>query len=74
MNNLFSLNGKIALITGGGGLLGPQHAEAIIEAGGRVILTDWHEDRAAKKAAALNEKIWPRTDNPSVASPYGRSR
>ena len=56
MNNLFSLNGKIALITGGGGLLGPQHAEAIIEAGGRVILTDWHEDRAAKKAAALNEK------------------
>lgn len=56
MKNFFDLTGKIALITGGGGLLGPQHAEAIIEAGGRVILTDWHEDRAAKKAAALNEK------------------
>jgi NAD(P)-dependent dehydrogenase (short-subunit alcohol dehydrogenase family) len=56
MNDLFSLDSKIALITGGGGLLGPQHAEAIIEAGGRVILTDWHEDRAAKKALALNEK------------------
>lgn len=56
MKNFFDLTGKIALITGGGGLLGPQHAEAIIEAGGRVILTDWHEDRAAKKAALLNEK------------------
>ena len=46
----------MALITGGGGLLGPQHAEAIIECGGRVVLADWHEDRAQEKAKYLNEK------------------
>ena len=46
MTNLFDLTGKTALITGGGGLLGPKHAEAIVEYGGKVILADWHEDRA----------------------------
>ena len=38
----FSLAHKIALITGAGGLLGMQHAAAILEAGGTVILTDLH--------------------------------
>ena len=38
MKNLFDLSGKTALITGGGGLLGPKHAEAIVEYGGKVIL------------------------------------
>jgi NAD(P)-dependent dehydrogenase (short-subunit alcohol dehydrogenase family) len=56
MKNLFNLQGKMALITGGGGLLGPQHAEAIIECGGRVVLADWHEERAQAKAKHLNEK------------------
>ena len=28
--DIFSLEGKTALITGAGGLLGPKHAEAII--------------------------------------------
>ena len=31
INNPFDLSGKVALITGAGGLLGPKHAEAIIE-------------------------------------------
>lgn len=56
MNNLFDLTGKVALITGAGGLLGPKHAEAIIEYGGNVILTDYHEDRVIQKAKELNEK------------------
>tara|TARA_R100001015_G_C4623346_1_gene181101 strand:+ start:380 stop:1198 length:819 start_codon:yes stop_codon:yes gene_type:complete len=55
-NNIFNLTGKTALITGAGGLLGPKHAEAIIEFGGKVILTDWHEDRAKQKSLELNEK------------------
>tara|TARA_R110000803_G_scaffold209367_1_gene278880 strand:- start:3037 stop:3873 length:837 start_codon:yes stop_codon:yes gene_type:complete len=55
MKNLFNLTDKIALITGAGGLLGPKHAEAIIEYGGRVILTDWHEDRVDMKANELNK-------------------
>lgn len=38
--NKFDLSGKTALITGGGGLLGVQHAYAILEANGNVVLTD----------------------------------
>jgi NAD(P)-dependent dehydrogenase (short-subunit alcohol dehydrogenase family) len=53
--NLFDLNGKVALITGAGGLLGPKHAEALIEYGAKVIMTDWHEDRAIEKANELNK-------------------
>jgi NAD(P)-dependent dehydrogenase (short-subunit alcohol dehydrogenase family) len=56
MNNLFDLTGKVALITGAGGLLGPKHAEAIIEYGGLAIITDWHEDRAIDKSTELNAK------------------
>jgi len=37
---MFDLGGKIALITGGCGLLGIKHAEAILEFGGEVILAD----------------------------------
>ena len=36
--------------------MGPKHAEAIIECGGRVVLADRHEDRAQEKAKQLNEK------------------
>tara|TARA_R110000824_G_scaffold94723_9_gene228306 strand:+ start:767 stop:1582 length:816 start_codon:yes stop_codon:yes gene_type:complete len=57
MKNLFDLSNKIALITGGGGLLGPKHAEAIVEYGGRVVLADWHEDKAISRAAELNSKF-----------------
>jgi NAD(P)-dependent dehydrogenase (short-subunit alcohol dehydrogenase family) len=54
--NIFDLTGKTALITGAGGLLGPKHAEAIIEFGGKVIITDHHEARAEQRAGELNEK------------------
>ena len=56
MKNLFDLTGKTALITGGGGLLGPKHAEAIVEYGGNVILADWHKDKAKENARLINEK------------------
>ena len=56
VRNVFDLTGKTAMITGAGGLLGPKHAEAIIEFGGNVILTDHHLDRVEKKVAELNNK------------------
>ncbi len=56
MDNLFNLDGKVALVTGAGGLLGPKHAEALIEYGAKVILTDWHENRVKEKSELLNEK------------------
>ena len=36
----FDLNGKCALITGAGGLLGPEHAAALAELGAEIFLTD----------------------------------
>ena len=40
INNKFDLSGKAALITGAAGLLGIEHAAALIESGAKVILTD----------------------------------
>lgn len=57
MNNMFDLTGKTALITGAGGLLGPKHAEAILEFGGTVLLTDWHLERVKEKCEILQEKF-----------------
>lgn len=56
MNNIFDLTGKTALITGAGGLLGPKHAEAVVEWGGFVIITDHHSDRAKARSEEINEK------------------
>ena len=55
-NSLFSLEGKNCLITGGAGLLGRYHAEAIIEAGGNVFIADILEDDAKMLALELCEK------------------
>ncbi len=49
----FSLVGKVAVITGGGGLLGTKHGEAIAEAGGIPILWDINLDLAEEKARAI---------------------
>jgi NAD(P)-dependent dehydrogenase (short-subunit alcohol dehydrogenase family) len=47
----FDLSGRVAVITGGAGLLGLQHAEAIAEMGGIPVLADIRE-KPAKEAAA----------------------
>jgi NAD(P)-dependent dehydrogenase (short-subunit alcohol dehydrogenase family) len=60
MKNLFDMTGKTVVVTGAGGLLGPKHAEAVVEFGGEVVLTDHHEDRVQEKSAALNEKYGKR--------------
>ena len=40
MNNLFDLTGQVAIITGGAGMLGMQHAAAIAGAGGHAVIAD----------------------------------
>ena len=55
VKDMFDMTGKTVLITGAGGLLGPKHAEAVIECGADVIITDHHEDRANLRAQQLNE-------------------
>jgi NAD(P)-dependent dehydrogenase (short-subunit alcohol dehydrogenase family) len=52
----FDLTNKIAIITGGAGLLGIKHAEAIIEMGGTPILLDINEDLVQKSSIDLSKK------------------
>jgi NAD(P)-dependent dehydrogenase (short-subunit alcohol dehydrogenase family) len=49
----FNLTGKTALITGAAGLLGQQHAAALLESGATVVLTDISETALAVVAAAV---------------------
>lgn len=49
----FSLKDQVAIITGGAGLLGIKHAEAIAEAGGIPILWDINLDEAILKASQI---------------------
>ncbi len=52
----FSLVNKTIVVTGGGGLLGRKHCEAIIEAGGSPILLDINEDNIDGALANLNRE------------------
>jgi NAD(P)-dependent dehydrogenase (short-subunit alcohol dehydrogenase family) len=52
----FDLTGRVAVITGGAGLLGKEHAAVIAEAGGIPVLADIKEDGAQKTAQWLAEK------------------
>ena len=51
----FRLDNRVAVITGGGGLLGVQHAEAIAEAGGIPVLWDINEELAVNEAERIQE-------------------
>ncbi len=54
----FMLEGRTIIITGGAGLLGKKHAEAILDAGGIPILIDISED-ALSKAREQLENLFP---------------
>ena len=49
----FSLDNKTALITGSAGLLGIQHAAALLECGAKVVLTDISENALDNAKSAL---------------------
>jgi NAD(P)-dependent dehydrogenase (short-subunit alcohol dehydrogenase family) len=53
-SNLFDLSGRVAIITGGAGLLGLQHARAIARAGGHPVLLDLPVARPWEKAKELS--------------------
>lgn len=53
---MFNLSNKVAVITGGTGLLGQKHAEAIAEHGGTTILLDLNQERCDEVAARISKE------------------
>ena len=53
----YSLIGKTALITGGAGMLGVQHAAAILEVGGNIVLTDLKQKNLDQALDALSQSF-----------------
>jgi NAD(P)-dependent dehydrogenase (short-subunit alcohol dehydrogenase family) len=53
----FDVTGRVAIITGGAGLLGVQHGRALAEIGARVVLADVDEVAASRAAARINEEF-----------------
>lgn len=57
INDLFDLTGRVAVVTGGAGLLGYKHAEAIALAGGIPVLADIPAAHPEERAARLAEEL-----------------
>jgi len=53
MTDRFSLEGRVAVITGGAGLLGIQHAQAVLSAGGIPVLLDLPQASPRGRATEL---------------------
>ncbi len=51
--NLFDLSGRVAVITGGGGLLASEHAIALSAHGAKIILADFQLDKCKETAEVL---------------------
>ena len=57
VKELFDLSGRVAVITGGAGLLGTRHAEIISAAGGCPVLVDLAQAKPEAVAADIGEKF-----------------
>ena len=57
IDNLFSLSGKIIVITGAAGLLGEKHAEAVAAYGGTPVLLDFSQNAVEVLAEKHNKYI-----------------
>jgi len=54
---IFDLTGKIVVVTGGAGLLGVKHAEAVAEYGAIPLLIDLLEDKAIEQSNLIKERF-----------------
>lgn len=58
-NELFDLTGRVVVITGGAGLLGQRHGEAIAGAGGIPVLADIRANHLKTDSAGLADRFGP---------------
>lgn len=56
INKLFTLEGKIVVVTGGAGYLGTAISEAMVEAGATVYIASSNEEKCKKLANELSQK------------------
>ena len=60
MNNMFDIAGKVAVVTGGSGVLGSNIAEGLLKAGAKVIIIGAHQDRvdaALERLKAVSQDV-----------------
>jgi len=55
INSLFNIENKVAVLTGGGGVLAGEMAKAFLKAGAKVVLLDINEDNLTKKIDSLKD-------------------
>ena len=53
MNSLFDVSGKVAVVTGGSGVLGSNISEGLLKAGAKVAVIGAHSDRVEKALERL---------------------
>lgn len=53
---LFNLEGKVAVVTGGAGILGTHFCYGLAESGAKVAVVDLHEEKAHELAKGIHEK------------------
>ena len=59
---LFNLTGRVAVVTGGAGLLGEQFCRTLAQAGAQVVIAELNEEAALTLAASLDRR-WPIENN-----------
>lgn len=55
LSSLFNLKGKVAVLTGGGGVLAGEMAKAFLNAGVKVVLLDINEENLKEKISSYNK-------------------
>jgi len=55
VRDLFDLTGQVAIITGGAGMLGMEHAAAIADANGHAVIADLADDAVASSATRITQ-------------------
>ncbi|HVX52648.1 MAG TPA: SDR family oxidoreductase [Chitinophagaceae bacterium] len=55
-SDIFNLSGRVAIVTGGAGLLAQQHAIALSNYGAKVILADINEEQCSHSVLALQQQ------------------